>query len=472
MLEGMVQSDWFNQTTLHPLGLVTIGLLGLCMQILPRRFAMIPFIILVCFMSPAQRIVALTLDFTLIRVIVLFGWLRIVLRGEGRDFTWQTLDKIVLLWAFSGTVAMVLLHGSVSVFIYRLGLMFDAAGMYFLFRILIRDWKDIEIIATSVVVISIPLAGAFLLEKYTGRNVFSIFGGVPEYSLVRNGVLRCQGAFAHPILAGSFWAALMPIIGALWFHRDWRRILALIGIITSLTIIWTCGSTTPLAAVVLGVMVVLLYPFRRHLNWFRWGGVVGLLLLHIAMTSPVWHLLSRIELTKGSNGWYRYKLIDDFIRHFPEWWLVGTKSTSHWWEWGSNDVTNQYVLEGVTGGLLTLVLFIMSIVFAFRSIGRFEEQVGSSHTKRAMAWALGVSLFIHCVIFIGVSYFGQSMMLWYLMLAMIGSLTSLHAIHSPRAVLQARDVQTGRLKRLAIRVTQGSPHVSGHDALDQSSAQG
>lgn len=472
MLDGMIQIELFNQTMLHPLGLVAIGVLGLLMLLLPRRYAMIPFIIMVCFMSPAQRIVVLTLDFTLIRVIVLFGWLRIVLRGEGRDFTWQTLDKVVMLWAFSGTIAMILLHGTIGVFIYRLGLMFDAAGMYFLFRILIRDWKDIETIATSIVVISIPLVGAFLLEKYTGRNIFSIFGGVPEYTLVRNGVRRCQGAFAHPILAGSFWAALLPIIGALWFHNDWRRILAPIGITASLIIIWTCGSTTPLAAVVLGVLVVMLYPIRKQLIWIRWGGVAGLFLLHIVMTSPVWHLLARIELTKGSNGWYRYKLIDDFIRHFSEWWLVGTKSTKHWWEWGSNDVTNQYVLEGVTGGLLTLVLFILSIVIAFRCIGRFEACVGTSQTKRAMAWALGVSLFIHCVIFIGVSYFGQSMMLWYLMLAMVGSLSALHAVHSQRSILQARDIHSGRLKRFAVRVTKGSRDTSGIDALDHTSARG
>ncbi|MCH8912785.1 MAG: hypothetical protein IIA33_04365 [Planctomycetes bacterium] len=129
MLDGMIQNEWFNQTMLHPLGLVAIGVLGLLMLLLPRRYAMIPFLIMVCFMSPAQRIVVLTLDFTLIRVIVLFGWLRIILRGEGRDFTWQTLDKVVLLWAFSGTIAMMLLHGTIGVFIYRLGLMFDAVGM-------------------------------------------------------------------------------------------------------------------------------------------------------------------------------------------------------------------------------------------------------------------------------------------------------------------------------------------------------
>ncbi len=43
--------------------------------------------------------------------------------------------------------------------------------------------------------------------------------------------------------------------------------------------------------------------------------------------------------------------------------------------------------------------------------------------KLALAWALGVSLFVHCVVFIGVSYFGQVLLVWYVGLGFIGSLT-------------------------------------------------
>jgi O-antigen ligase len=40
-----------------------------------------------------------------------------------------------------------------------------------------------------------------------------------------------------------------------------------------------------------------------------------------------------------------------------------------------------------------------------------------------MAWALGVSLFVHCVVFTSVSYFGQSVLAWYLTIGIIGSLS-------------------------------------------------
>lgn len=455
MFTGIGNNVWANETILHPLGLAALAVLGFAMLLLPRRYAIVPMVVMACFLGPAQRIVVFTLDFNMLRVIVLFGWLRIFLRGEAVDFKWKGIDTIIVLWALSGTAAMAMLYGSVAALIYRLGFMFDAAGMYFLFRILIRDWRDIDAIASSVVLISVPVALAFLVEKSTGRNVFSIFGGVPEYTLVRNGVLRCQGAFAHPILAGTFWAALLPFIGALWFRTDWKHLLAPIGIVASLTIILTCSSTTPMAAVVLGVGASMLYPIRKKLVWIRWGGAMALVLLHIAMAMPVWHLLSKIDLAHGSKGWYRYKLIDDFISHFSEWWLFGTKSTAHWWEWGSNDITNQYVLEGVTGGFVTLVLFVITIVISFRGVGKFESQIGRVRSRRIMAWSLGVSLFIHCVIFIGVSYFGQSMMLWYLTLAMIGSLSPTGAIHPHRSVLYARDDQSGQRKKIILRTQPG-----------------
>jgi len=57
-------------------------------------------------------------------------------------------------------------------------------------------------------------------------------------------------------------------------------------------------------------------------------------------------------------------------------------------------------------------------------VGRLWRRAAKK--KRAdliLSWALGVSLFVHCMSFLGVSYFGQISMLWYLSLAMIASLS-------------------------------------------------
>ncbi|MCZ6835873.1 MAG: hypothetical protein O7G85_08875 [Planctomycetota bacterium] len=416
-------NTFYGQTTLHPLGVIAVMLFGMAILIVPRRWAIVPMLAAICFVAPAQRVVVFSLDFDVLRILLLIGWARVLLRGETMGLKWRSLDLALIAWAVSGTVMMTLLYMSQRILIYRIGIMYDALGLYFLFRCLVREWKDVETIALSAAWLSIPLAAAFMLEKSTGRNVFSIFGGVPDITLVRNGSLRCQGAYAHPILAGSFWASLLPLIIALGWRSDWRRCLAPIGLACATIIILASSSSTPMMAFLIAIGAMALYMVRRWMGLFRLSVVTGLLLLQIVMTNPIWHLLTKIDLTGGSTGWYRYKLIDDFLRHFSDWWLMGTKSTAVWREWGTEDITNQYVLEGVTGGLLTLLLFILVLVLAFRAVGRFEDLFGQGRARKILAWAIGSSLFVHATVFIGVSYFGQIQMLWYLTLAIAGSLS-------------------------------------------------
>lgn len=427
MNDNPITFDWANQTELHPVGLAAVMVLGLVMLLVPRRYAIVPFLIMACFVASRQRIVVLTLDFNLLRVLVLFGWMRIFLRAETIGFVWKSLDTVLLLWAISSTAAYTLLYGTQEALINRLGFMFDAAGMYFLFRVLIRNWDDVFAIMHAVIIISIPVALAFLFEKQTGRNVFSIFGGVPEFTVIRQGTLRCQGAFAHPILAGCFWASLAPLIAACWWQNGTRRFISLLGLATSLVVVYTCASSTPMAALAVAGLGATMWPLRHWMRFIVLGLALSLVGLHFVMNAPVWHLISRIDLVGGSTGWHRYHLIDQAIRHFEEWWLLGTTSTADW-GWGLLDVTNQYVIEGVSGGILTLALFVSTLVVAFISVGRLWRSVRDDRAKAVFGWGLGVSLFVHTIVFLAVSYFGQIVMIWYLLLAVIGSLTPAKAV--------------------------------------------
>ena len=77
---------WFNQTTLHPLGIIAILLLGVATIVVPRRYALVPALVVACFVAPAQRVVLATLDFNFLRIMVFFGWARVLLRGELASF--------------------------------------------------------------------------------------------------------------------------------------------------------------------------------------------------------------------------------------------------------------------------------------------------------------------------------------------------------------------------------------------------
>ena len=69
MNEGF--GGYYNQTILHPLALVVLGILSLWMVLTPRRTALLPILILSCFISPAQRLVIVGLDFTMLKIMLL-----------------------------------------------------------------------------------------------------------------------------------------------------------------------------------------------------------------------------------------------------------------------------------------------------------------------------------------------------------------------------------------------------------------
>lgn len=419
--EGFGGTAWADQTVLHPLGVAAIAMLGLAVLILPRRYAVLPMLTMACFVAPAQRIVVFSLDFNLLRIMVLFGWLRLVLHGEMRSMAWKTLDTAVLLWAASGVVAYSILHGSIEAAVFKCGCTFDALGMYLLFRCLIRSWDDLDRLVLGCVLLSIPVAAAFLVEKATGRNAFAMFGGVPEVTVMREGRLRCQGAFAHPILAGCFWAVLLPLIASLWWSLTPKKYYTCAGLACSLFIVIACSSSTPLVSLMMAGTAAILYPLRGQMRLVRWSAIICLCCLHLVMKAPVWHLISRTDIVGGSTGWHRYYLIDQAVHRFDEWWLLGTSSTVHWGH-GLFDITNQFILEGVRGGALTLGLFIWIIALGFGAVGRLWRCMSSDPARTRMAWALGISLLVHCTNFFAVSYFGQIIMLWWLSIAIIASL--------------------------------------------------
>ncbi len=411
---------WHNTTTLHPIGVGAIAVLGIAMLAVPRRWALVVMLVMACFVSPAQRVVVMSIDLNMLRIMILAGWLRIALRGETRGVVLKPIDGALIAWAVIGSVMMTILYGTGAIAMNRLGHMFDVLGMYFLVRCVIRTWDDVASFASGAAFLGVPVAIAFLVEKATGRNYFSVFGGVPEFTAVRQGKLRCQGAFAHPILAGVFWASLMPLITALWWRGSINRMLAVVGIAASVIIVLTCSSSTPVIVVMFGALVCLLFPLRASIRWFGIGGVVVLGGLHFVMHAPVWHLLARVDVVGGSTGWYRYKLIDAFITNFNDWWLTGTTGYAGWFEWGLADVTNQYVAEGVNGGLITLLLFLTLIVYASVGVARAWRVRGLPSSDRLMAWMLFTSIMMHCVAFLAVSYFGQSSYLWYIALGLAG----------------------------------------------------
>jgi hypothetical protein len=429
-------------TFINPLGLVFTLLMGVLMLVVPRRYALVPVIILTCYMTMGERVMIGGLNFTMIRILLLFGWLRLVTRGELHPLKLNPIDKAILFWVASSIVMHTLLWQSSQEFINRLGGAYSTVGTYFLFRYLLRGIDDILRVFRIVAVLLAPLAALMIVEKMTGHNIFAVFGGVPESTFVRDGVLRCQGPFAHPILAGTFGATSLPLCVALWWQGRAAKVLTVTGIASCLIIILTSGSSGPVLAGLAGLVGLAMWAARQHLRKIRWGIVLSLIVLHLVMKAPVWFIIARIDIFSGSTGYHRAYLIDRAVANFGDWWLVGTKSTAAWAAEDDHlfDVTNAYISEGANGGLLTMILFITIIVLCFRAVGSAIRALPGERRTQLALWAVGSSLFAHAVTFFSVSYFDQNFVIWFLLLAIITTSTALARSPGSAAVTPAPPV--------------------------------
>jgi hypothetical protein len=132
-----------------------------------------------------------------------------------------------------------------------------------------------------------PLAVLFAVERTTGRNPFSIFGGGHHFPNC-NGRLRCNGPFMHSILAGTFGATSLPLFVGLWAQTTGKRYLATGAIIASTAIVYFSAASGPFLAYMAILVGLIFWHFRYHMRTIRWGIVVLLLALHAYMKAPVW----------------------------------------------------------------------------------------------------------------------------------------------------------------------------------------
>jgi hypothetical protein len=434
----------YGATNLHPLVIVFM----ICMTALalaPKRSAVTFAVLAVCvFMPMEQRVVIGGLDFSMLRLIMIVAWIRVVVKGEYRGFRMGKLDWLFLFWVFSASLFYVLRVGPSGI-VYRLGVSFDSLTAFFLIRMLVRTRGEVLVLWRHLAWVVVVLSPLFLYEAIALHNAFGIFdyAGFDPVEF-RDGRPRSQGPFSHPILAGTFGSVAMPVFVAIFWGRRNQRILFGSACVGATIITIASGSSGPIIAWAVGAFGWAIWRFRKHVRPMLWGLVGLAVIIHFAREKPIWHFLLRLSSITGGTGQHRYYLVDAFIRRFHEWALVGTSNTAHW-GFGLQDTTNRYVAEGVSGGLMTLVLFIIVLRTSFVQLRRarlvFERQEGPKSLSALLAWGSSVSLAVHCVSFISVSYFGQMVQFFVFFVATVPAIARFsrrQRVKSRRAPLAAK----------------------------------
>ncbi|HUL01043.1 MAG TPA: O-antigen ligase family protein, partial [Nitrospirota bacterium] len=386
---------------------------------------------------PASLVIELgSFHFTAVRILIGVGLMRIVIRGEKLKNGINGLDKLMLVWAAWAVISCLFHQEPSADLVYKLGLVYDACGIYFLLRIFCQSIDDVVDLCSVTAIMLLPLAVEMLCEKLAFYNAFSLLGGVNSIPYIRDGKARANGPFAHAILAGTIGAVCLPLMVGLW--REHRKKAAL-GIVACLAIIYASTSSGPILSALFAISALWMWKYRSRMRFVRWLAVFAYIGLDLIMKDPAYFLIERMDMTGSSTGWYRARLIQSAIEHLSEWWFAGTDVTIHWMlqtvpgSANNTDITNHYLQMGVWGGLPLMLLFIAIVAKGFSLVGKTLQKMPEKSThSRFVVWSLGASLFAHATTFISVSYFDQSIVFLYLTLAAIGSAgTTFGNIHAP-----------------------------------------
>ena len=99
---------------------------------------------------------------------------------------------------------------------------------------------------------------------------------------------------------------------------------------------------------------------------------------------------------------------------------MGVKDTSVW-GWDMWDTANRYVGTCDNSGIIPFILFITILVYGFKYLGRARKAVRRDKKRALFIWALGSAFFANVVAFFGISYFDQTQVGWYALLAMVSA---------------------------------------------------
>ena len=395
-----------------------------------RTWAALGIMAGVCYVTQGQQIYVQVFHFTAIRLILLAGIVRCLIRGELKAIKYSSIDGAMIGFMASGLIIYMARERTSEAFVFFLGIIYDTMLAYYVIRSLITSGEDALKFFHRLAFVVFPFAVLMLQESLTHYNAFRFMGGQGwDEGVFREGRIRCVASFRGPHSAGIFGATMAPFFFALWFASR-KRLAGTLGLVAAVVITFTSNSSGPLTAFVMGVVGISFWRFRHHMQTIRRVIVVALISCHLMMKAPVWFLFSRMSDILGGDGWNRSMVIDRTVHHFSEWWLLGAKDTLRWmWNnpdlTGEMDLTDQFVGTAVSGGLLTLIFYILIFVRSFGQLGRAIHRVKEHSTETTwLLWSLGAALFAHLMALFSVGYFDQISVWWWGFVAIIASVST------------------------------------------------
>ncbi len=420
---------------MNALGAAITTILAVIVLFGSKRAAVLALLAGVLYLTQGQALDVAGFNLYAFRLLEIAALARLVARGE-RPANPSPIDKLVVA-LYGYTVLVYLVRSDEGGHAYQIGTAVDAFLCYFSFRVLVSTLDDYKWLLRNLSLLLIPYIALIVYETTTSSNLFAALGGVELIragdAWVREGRLRATGSFGHPSLMGTFGGVFLPLYVSACISSE-RRLLMFAGAISCLAMVWASNSGAPAACVVAAAVGWMLWPLRHHMGLVRVAIVAGLLALVALMNAPIWYVLARLSSITGGGGHHRAALLDVAVRNLDQWWLGGMPvlATARWLPYtntftGAVDMTNNFLVFGITAGLGAVLLLVAVFVRAFSNIGTAmarTRQISHGSFGEYLLWGLGVTVGVHLFNWFSITYWDQSNVVWFFHLALVGSMTS------------------------------------------------
>lgn len=235
-----------------------------------------------------------------------------------------------------------------------------------------------------------------LLQPLMGE----LTGIVRRYPIdTRMGLMRARGPFAHPILAGAFFASFLPLF---WMSglRGWPRIL---GIGASFSAVFTVSSAAMLALSVSSVLMIYNWLSGRvaNLSWrmFFIVGAIVVFFLEFGTKSGSFNLIMRYASFNSYSAFNRVLIwrygTDNVIKNplfgigYAEWerpyWMGG--SIDHYW-----------LINAIQFGIIPPLMMAIVTVLAILAVLRRAKLENPTDKLTLLGLAIAMSVFAFGII--------------------------------------------------------------------------
>lgn len=401
-------------------------MLMIAQLLLPRRYGFVPLVAAALHIGNVEFIGELTIH----RALIIIGIIRAIAGGFFRFSISSPLDLCFIVFALVALFSAGFHNDPIfNPYVAHTGLVLNVCGTYLYGKSYLsyNDWPQKFAFFTAI--LTIPLGTLMYAEAISAKNYYSVIGTTHSGVIIRDGDVRARGPFGHPILGGTAGGTSFALCVILWQSK---RKIAIAGMLSSFAIVISSASSGPLMALMISIAWLLFWRKRVHVKKVPKLAVLMCVALELLMERPFYYIIAHIDLTGGSTSWHRCRLMEMGIKHFDEWWLAGTDFTRHWmptgvsWNPNHTDITNYYLHLGVIGGVFLLLTLVGIIFFNFRTLfQRVSPFKNENSGQEFIFWCLSASLLSHIASFISISYFDQMYVLFYLLIAGIGSFPDL-----------------------------------------------